>query len=92
MASQVARMLRVDVPLQHPDVPLLDALDPTSISDRAEVDGEEDDIGEQSRDYLVSNRFGHLPLKEIVTDFCFTVVHLLDAVEGPKEKRFKKIS
>ena len=55
VASQVARMLRVDVPLQHPDVPLLDALDPTSISDRAEVDGEEDDIGEQSRDYLVSN-------------------------------------
>ena len=69
MASQVARMLRVDVPLQHPDVPLLDALDPTSISDRAEVDGEEDDIGEQSRDYLVSN----LEKFELVLEFLSSV-------------------
>ena len=48
-------MLRVDVALQHPDVPLLDALDPATVRDRAEVDGEEDDVGEQSRDDLVSD-------------------------------------
>ena len=55
VAGEVARVLRVDVALQHPDVPLLDALDPATVRDRAEVDGEEDDVGEQGRDDLVSD-------------------------------------
>ena len=55
VAGEVARVLRVDVALQHPDVPLLDALDPAAVCDRAEVDGEEDDVGEQGRDDLVSD-------------------------------------
>ena len=55
VAGEVARGLRVDVALQHPDVPLLDALDPATVCDRAEVDGEEDDVGEQGRDDLVSD-------------------------------------
>ena len=55
VAGEVARVLRVDVALQHPDVPLLDALDPAAVRDRAEVDGEEDYVGEQGRDDLVSD-------------------------------------
>ena len=55
VAGEVAWMFRVDVTLQHPDVPLLDALDPATVRDRAEVDGEEDDVGEQGRDDLVSD-------------------------------------
>lgn len=55
VAGEVARVFWVDVTLQHPDVPLLDALNPATVRNRAEVDGEEDDVGEQGRDDFVSD-------------------------------------
>ena len=55
VAGEVAWLFRVDVTLQHPDVTLLDALDPATVRDGAEVDGEEDDVGEQGRDDLISD-------------------------------------
>ena len=47
--------LAVDVALHHADEALLDHLDPPPVLDRAEVHGEEDDVGQQGHDDLISD-------------------------------------
>ena len=55
MAGLRPTELAVDVALHHADEALLDHLDPPPVLDGAEVHGEEDDVGQQGHDDLISD-------------------------------------